>query len=233
METITDLIRTSRPGVNNAPVRQQRRLNNSLTLADNDSAFVAFCTRYAPGTLPALNITDVECVMGDYPALSELNIQFANKNAGTAYLLCHINNINEYAGTDKKMDVQQRVECAATLYELLYHLKVTEVMLFFQRFKSGRYGKFYGAVDPMIIGQAAWQFLTERNRLLEKAEAIKQREHERDEVEHADNCITRDEYRRLCELQTTGDPYAFQVETADEIRRYFRYFYSKLPANRH
>ena len=172
-----------------------------------------------------MNITDVECVTGNYPALSELNVHFANKNAGTAYLLCHINTINEYAGTDRKMDVQTRAECAATLYENFYHLKVTEVMLFFQRFKGGRYGKFYGSVDPMVIGQAAWQFLTERRRLLDKAEFLRQREHEKAEEEHAANCITADEYRRLCELQTTGDPYVFAVQPADEIRRYLRYFF--------
>lgn len=181
-----------------------------------------------------LNITDVECVTGNYPALSELNVRFANKNAGTAYLLCHINNINEYAGTDKKMDVQTRAECAATLYENFYHLKVTEVMLFFQRFKGGRYGKFYGSVDPMTIGQAAWSFLAERKRLLEKAEVIRQREREREEKEHDTNCITRDEYLRLCQLQTTGDPYAFEVTTGDEVRRYLRYFFNiKRNENEH
>lgn len=223
METITDVL--NRATVNNAPARQRQPL--TLCSAPVQGELKTFLTRYAPGTLPQFGLTAEECVAADSPALVDINAMFANRNAGSTFLMCYINDINEYAGTDKKMDVQQRMECAATLYENFYHLKVTEVMLFFQRFKGGRYGKFYGSVDPMTIGQAAWSFLAERKRLLEKAEVIRQREREREEKEHDANCITRDEYLRLCQLQTTGDPYAFEVSTADEIRRYFNYFYKK------
>lgn len=36
-------------------------------------------------------------------------------------------------------------------------------MLFFHRFKAGRYGRFYGSVDPLVITTALREFLRDRN----------------------------------------------------------------------
>lgn len=36
-------------------------------------------------------------------------------------------------------------------------------MLFFHRFKTGRYGRFYGAVDPLVITTSLRDFIRERN----------------------------------------------------------------------
>ena len=194
-----------------------------------------FLTRYAPGTLPQFGLTAEECVAADSPALVDINAMFGNRNAGSTFLMCYINDINEYAGTDKKMDVQQRIECASTLYELLFHLKVTEVMLFFQRFKSGRYGKFFGAVDAMTLGTAAHVFLKERKNLIERIERQRaDREREADRRDREINAITRQEFDLWQRLMTTGDPYAFEVSTGDEVRRYLRYFFnSKRNENEH
>lgn len=186
-----------------------------------------FLTRYAPGKLPELGLTAEECVAAESPALVDLNRMFSNSNAGQTFLMCYVNNINEYPGTDKKMDVQQRMECAATLYELLFYLKVTEVMLFFQRFKSGRYGRFFGAVDAMTLGMAAHVFLKERKNLIERAERERaEREREADRRDREMNAITRQEFDLWQRLMTTGDPYAFEVSTGDEVRRYLRYFFN-------
>lgn len=35
-------------------------------------------------------------------------------------------------------------------------------MLFFNRFKQGKYGRFYGVVDPLVIMTALQEFLRER-----------------------------------------------------------------------
>ena len=38
-------------------------------------------------------------------------------------------------------------------------MKLPELMLFFQQFKAGKYGRFYGSVDPMVITTALQEFL--------------------------------------------------------------------------
>lgn len=44
-------------------------------------------------------------------------------------------------------------------------MKVTELLIFFYRFKTGRYGHFYGSVDPMVVMEALGIFLKEREDL--------------------------------------------------------------------
>ena len=99
--------------------------------------------------------------------------------------------------------------------------------LFFQRFKSGRYGKFFGAVDAMTLGTAAHGFLKERKALIERIERQRaDREREADRRDREMNAITRQEFDLWQRLMTTGDPYAFEVATGDEVRRYLRYFFN-------
>ncbi len=44
-----------------------------------------------------------------------------------------------------------------------YFLNMAEIMLFCHRFKTGRYEKLYGTVDPMAIMRSLREFLYERN----------------------------------------------------------------------
>lgn len=44
-------------------------------------------------------------------------------------------------------------------------------MLFFYRFKQGKYGRFYGVVDPLVIMTALQEFLRERNEAIFDHEA--------------------------------------------------------------
>ena len=42
------------------------------------------------------------------------------------------------------------------------YFKVTEFLLFFYLFKTGKYGRFYGSADPMVIMEALKAFREER-----------------------------------------------------------------------
>ena len=44
-----------------------------------------------------------------------------------------------------------------------YFLNMAEIMLFCHRFKTGRYEKLYGTVDPMAIMRSLREFQYERN----------------------------------------------------------------------
>ena len=62
--------------------------------------------------------------------------------------------------------------------------KLTEFMVFFQRFKQGLYGTFYGVFDPMVITRSLREFRADREKLLrfyedKKRQEEKERERER------------------------------------------------------
>lgn len=68
--------------------------------------------------------------------------------------------------------------------------KLTEFMVFFQRFKQGLYGTFYGVFDPMVITRSLREFRADREKLLrfyedKKRQEDKERERELREKEKA------------------------------------------------
>ena len=73
------------------------------------------------------------------------------------------------------------------------HLKISELMLFFHRFKSGRYGRFYGSVDPLVITTTIRDFIRERSVAIERHD---QEVREKEEAEHRKRVISYKEYLR-------------------------------------
>lgn len=119
------------------------------------------------------------CYFGPAPTLYDANNIFG---AGTAeeWLIYHLSDLSEFAGVSKKINPAQIRQMAQLVVGDFGYLKMTEVMLFFRRFKSGRYGTFYGNVDPIVIMSALGRFiLEERNPALashELEEAVKHNE---------------------------------------------------------
>ena len=66
-------------------------------------------------------------------------------------------------------------------------------MLFFVRFKSGRYGKFYGSVDPLVITTSVRDFINERTFAYEQHDREVRSRREKEERKKA---ITYEEYLR-------------------------------------
>lgn len=66
------------------------------------------------------------------------------------------------------------------------------IMLFFARFKEGKYGRFYGAVDPLIITNALNDFDHERIAFIDKYEQT-----QRANRPPKEGCITREEFDKL------------------------------------
>lgn len=107
-------------------------------------------------------LTERECIEGSYPTIAQLNSQF-DKRFGPAWLMAHLHDLSEYCGCKEKLSGHALQQCAAMISMEYYYLKVTEFMLFFHRFKAGRYGRFYGSVDPLVITTALMDFVKERN----------------------------------------------------------------------
>lgn len=103
---------------------------------------------------PALQIRycrDVQrCYFGDAPAIATVATGYGRK-AAEVWLEIQLNDLMEFAGCKEKLRKEQIAELADMIIESYSHYKLTEFMLFFQRFKRCEYGKFYGSVDPMAI----------------------------------------------------------------------------------
>lgn len=64
-------------------------------------------------------------------------------------------------------------------------------MLFIYRFKAGRYGRFYGSVDPLVIVESLRKFCEERSYAYDKHDAEIREQREK---EDSKNAITYEEY---------------------------------------
>lgn len=102
---------------------------------------------------------------GKAPTLSVLSDAFG-PNITEAWLAIQIRDLSEFSGCKDKLDIEQIDKLAKVIRTSFKHLKVTELMHFFLKFKSGEYGKFYGAVDGLVVTEALQSFCRERNEML-------------------------------------------------------------------
>ena len=134
---------------------------NSVSLTVQYGNFSKFLVAFNPDMQYELSADVEDCFFGYYPTLARLDREYCN-TASIQWLNIQIYNLNEFCGCKDKMSPQQVLDCARTISTMYYYLKVSELMLFFFRFKAGFYGKFYGSVDPMVITTALSQFCKER-----------------------------------------------------------------------
>lgn len=136
---------------------------------------------------------DIEkCFFGEAPSISLVE-QAYGRTAAMSWMEIQLNNLSEFAGCKGKLTTAQIAETAAMIVDGYPHFKLTEFMLFFQRFKRCEYGKFYGAVDPMTILQALTTFGEQRARAIEEREAAAEKE--RQEAAKRANDELRERYR--------------------------------------
>lgn len=97
------------------------------------------------------------------PLLMDVSLAYG-KGTTKEFLACQFANLSEYSGARDKMTVEQLRELCDTVANdnRFRLLSLVEVMLFCQWFKAGRYGKFYGSVDPNAITKSLNQFWKER-----------------------------------------------------------------------
>lgn len=90
--------------------------------------------------------------------------------------------IQEYCGTKTKWSTNQLSQLAHMIAREYFYLKVTELMLFFVRFKGAHYGRFYGVEDPMVVTCALRTFISERNDIIARCEQEQREKRKADEI---------------------------------------------------
>ena len=121
-----------------------------------------------PKTQASFAMKKEKAIMGDYPTLTDICNAYG-KTFSFQWLCPQIADLSKFTGA-KNLDKEQ-IEGLATIIAAEYHyLKVTELLMFFYFFKTGRYGRFYGSVDPMVVTCALRDFIKERNLFIDQYE---------------------------------------------------------------
>ncbi len=134
-----------------------------------------------------------KCHFGKAPTIRLVEKAYGRKTA-MSWMEIQLYNLSEFAGCKEKLSPTQIAETAAMILDGYPCYKLTEFMLFFQRFKRCEYGKFYGAVDPMVILQALSTFSEERVLAITKRQQAEQKEKQKKQDAELDEI--RERYRR-------------------------------------
>lgn len=127
-----------------------------------------FLQRVNPQTQTSFALKPQRAVMGDYPTLTDICLAYG-KTFAEQWLYPQITDLSVFTGA-KNLDKEQVRSLASVIAAEYRYLKVTELLLFFHRFKAGHYGRFYGSVDPMVITCAIRDFIKERNTIIDQCE---------------------------------------------------------------
>lgn len=137
-------------------------LQNAINLLKNKYENITlFLSEENPSRQLSLCQDDEDCYLGDYPTLALVRATYGTE-APAMWLVPQLYNLSEFTGSKTKLEGVPLEECASIIATNYHYLKTSELMLFFYKFKSGRYGRFYGAVDPITILTALQEFVGER-----------------------------------------------------------------------
>lgn len=123
--------------------------------------------RYNPQSQAEICKNRDKCFHGDFPSLSAICDKYGTK-AAEMWLIPQLYDLSEFCGVKGKLSKEQLSELANLIADEYGDMKISELMLFFRNFKKGKYGRFYGTVDPIEIMIALLSFAEERNEEIEK-----------------------------------------------------------------
>lgn len=102
----------------------------------------------------------------DTAMMSEIKVSNACVAYGahdiSTWIMIHLEDLNRFTGAPQKMEIRQQEEVAKMIILHFSHLAVEEILLFFHLLKLGKFGQFYGSVDPMMITTALSKYDTYR-----------------------------------------------------------------------
>ena len=189
MEQIDRLLQESKQ-----QLQQNPRWQNSLQQTNQSNELINFCTKYSPSYQMDICGNENECFFGDYPSLARMRRNYGS-NAAIFYLIPQLRDLAVYCGCKEKLDENQYKQCAFVISTEYHYLKISEIMLFCHRFKAGRYGHFYGNVDPLVITTALREFLDERGKAYQQHDREEEERREAEETRKSPP-ITYEEYLR-------------------------------------
>ncbi len=153
------------------------------------------------------------CFFGNSPTLAIVDKTYGRYTA-VAWLIPQLADLSLCCGLKEDASKEQLRFVAVAIATDYYWLKVSELMLFFFRFKACHYERFYSRFDPQAILLSLRTFLGERARAYEIRDGEKRR---RKNQEQRSRCISFEEYCRLNGLD--AETYEIGKEQSSEIKR--------------
>lgn len=99
--------------------------------------------------------------LGKAPSLNNIRKAY-NIDVLIVWIIAQLEDVNDFVGVRQKMTLPQMEHLACIIISEYGYLKATELHLFLYRLKAGRYGVFYGCIDPLIITRSLTQFMQQR-----------------------------------------------------------------------
>lgn len=156
---------------------------------------------YSPAQQATVYKNSTDSVMGDYPTLAKIRTEYGEQVAYD-WVAIELNDFQNFTGVaeDRKAPYEVIKETSRMICNRFFFLKLTELMLFFQRLKYGDYGPMFGRVESSRILIALKAFVDDRNIIIDAEQANRQREKEDRDKQCA---MSREEYERqkaACEI---------------------------------
>lgn len=127
---------------------------------------MALAQEFAPQQQPMVVRDPDRCMTdADAPLLSVVEGVYG-VNAALGWLVGQIEDLFKMTAVGVKADFHVLTSTAEVILANYPDLRVTDIMLFLSRFKAGRYGKFYGAADPLAVTEALARYREERREAL-------------------------------------------------------------------
>ena len=129
---------------------------NALALYGNKEQFELI---YSPSKQYVVAENVRQYLMNAIAPTLRLVSEMYSKNYCLAWVMRQINALNYLNGKEKfKMSNDAVVDTSMTIVSQYSMLRVTDIMLFIQQFKSGMYGVIYGALDGIQITNGLYQY---------------------------------------------------------------------------
>ena len=165
--------------------------SNTLAQKQNLTLATKILKDFAPNLCAKFATEALErCFSAKTYTLTQLRLNCAGLQ--NSWLSAQITYLNSISGATQMTEMQMTM-LASNISQTYGYLKITELMVFFFQLAGGKYGKFYGAVDPMQIMVDLNEFMKYRSVMLDKIESERRNE-ERNKMLSNPKCITRAEY---------------------------------------
>lgn len=138
----------------------------SSPLAELYGDATKFLVKFSPARQADYCRNAESCLGRSTPTIGAVSRAYG-QNVAETWIEIQLNDLSEFAGCKAKMSLAQIAETARVIEAGYGYLNITELMLFFFKFKMGGYGKFYGSVDGLAITNALNEFCAWRRERLE------------------------------------------------------------------
>lgn len=158
------------------------------------------------------NATHSELALNDsIPSLGLLSSTYGDATP-IEWLKIQFGSLNDFAEVSTKIAKDQLSELSEIFLSEYYYINSAEICFFIARFKAGKYGRFYGAIDPMKITSAMLDYISERRKDIERKEReIYKIQRQKEIEERGSNSMSYAEYQEIKKRASSGDQEAISL----------------------